>query len=63
MLMKIFDAARIATASAIIVGAVLGAVIATVVYGYNSYGWVGVVYAALAIFWVVTFIRVLIEKV
>lgn len=62
MFMKIFDAARIAAASTIIVGAVVGAVIATVIYGYNNYGWMGVFYAALAVFFVVTFIQTLLTR-
>lgn len=62
MFMKIFDALRIAAASTAIVGVLIGAVIWAIMFGYNTFGWIGVFYAALAIFFVVTFARILLEE-
>lgn len=62
MFMKLFDAFRIAAASTIIVGAVAGVVIWSLVYGYNQHGWMGVAYAAAALHFIVVFFRTLLEK-
>lgn len=56
MLMKIFDAARIAAASTAIIGVLIGAVIWVVAFGFNTFGWIGVFYAGLAIFFVFAFV-------
>jgi hypothetical protein len=62
MFMKIFDAARIAAASTAIVGVVVGAIIWALAFGYNSYGWMGVFYASMALVFVVSFVRTLVES-
>ena len=62
MLMKIFDAFRIAAASTIMVSAVVVVVIGSLAYGYNQHGWMGVGGALACLYFIFVFFQTLIKE-